>query len=72
MRASIENSGAAFALAGSCTNAAPKEQGSRGIYWSSTRINYESMHYMYLDASNVYPAGAYGRLYGGAIRCVAK
>ena len=72
MRASIENSGAAFALAGYFFNAAPTSQGSNGYYWSSTRGNDTDMYYLYLNTSNVRPAYCYGRHGGLAIRCVLK
>ena len=72
MRASIENSGAAFALAGSFVDAAPVYQGSFGYYWSSTRYNDTLMYLLGLNTSSVYPANSYYRSNGSAIRCVAK
>ena len=72
MRASIENSGAAFALAGYFYNAAPANQGSYGYYWSSTRYDDAYMYSLVPNTSNVYPAFSYGRGRGHAIRCVAK
>ena len=73
MRASIENSGAAFALAGYFSNAAPASQGSYGIYWSSTRYSDLNMYGLrLLDTSSVYPASISSRLSGYAIRCVLK
>ena len=72
MRASIENSGAAFALAGLFSNAAPAIQGSVGVYWSSTRYNDTSMYVLDLNTSNVSPANSYRRGIGYAIRCVLK
>ena len=72
MRASIENSGAAFALAGYFYNAAPADQGSVGYYWSSTRGNATSMYSLYLNTSSVYPADSYYRYIGSAIRCVLE
>ena len=72
MRASIENSGAAFALAGYFFNAAPALQGLLGYYWSSTRYSDTRMYYLYLDTSNVRPAFNISRDYGSAIRCVLK
>ena len=73
MRASIENSGASFALAGLFGTAAPAYQGSRGYYWSSTRSNDSYMCNLYLNTSNVNPAsGSLYRNYGLAIRCVLK
>ena len=72
MRASIENSGAAFALAGYFRNAAPALQGSYGIYWSSTRYVGTVMYGLILDTSSVSPAGNGGRNNGYAIRCVLK
>ena len=73
MRASIENSGAAFALAGSFNNAAPADQGSGGFYWSSTRYDDSYMYVLDLGTSYVFPANSSNRrFYGVAIRCVAK
>ena len=72
MRASIENSGAAFALAGYFSNAAPASQGSYGIYWSSTRYSDSNMDNLRLSTSDVYPASISSRLSGYAIRCVLK
>ena len=72
MRASIENSGAAFALAGNFYRAAPENQGSYGIYWSSTRSLGVNMYYLRLNTSIVYPADDNNRRYGYAIRCVLK
>ena len=70
MRASIENSGAAFALAGLFYSVAPTAQGSYGYYWSSTRSNSSHMYRMYLTTSGVALAGSDSRGYGLAIRCV--
>ena len=72
MRASIENSGAAFALAGFFANAAPARQGSYGFYWSSTRSSDTNMYGLYLNTSNVNPAISDYRISGSAIRCVLK
>ena len=72
MRASIENSGAAFALAGGFLSAAPVGQGSYGDYWSSTRFNDSGMYGLYLYTSGVNPADSFGRYNGLAIRCVLK
>ena len=72
MRASIENSGAAFALVGVFSSAAPDLQGSIGSYWSSTRRSDSGMYSLYLSTSDVYPANSSGRYYGDAIRCVLK
>lgn len=72
MRASIENSGAAFALAGIFLSAAPANQGSDGGYWSSTRNYGANMYVLNLDTSDVYPAGVDNRVDGLAIRCLAK
>ena len=70
MRASIENSGAAFALTGRFDNAAPAGQGSGGYYWSSTRSYDSSMYDLYFSTSSVYPASNDRRYNGYAIRCV--
>lgn len=72
MRASIENSGAAFALASYFNNATPANQGYVGRYWSSTRYSDSSMHDLLLSTSDVYPAGSRNRYIGLAIRCVLK
>ena len=72
MRASIENSGAAFALAGFFGDAAPALQGSDGDYWSSIRNNDTYMYRLTLNTSSVYPADSYYRYIGSAIRCVLE
>ena len=72
MRASIENSGAAFALAGYFSSAAPAGQGSSGNYWSSTRYNGPLMHALGLVTSGVYPATTENRSSGNSIRCILK
>lgn len=72
MRASIENSGAAFALAGYFSDAAPADQGSYGIYWSSTRGNGANMYVLFLNTSIVGPAYGNNRNSGYAIRCVLE
>ena len=72
MRASIENSGAAFAIAGYFYSAAPASQGSDGGYWSSTRRDDTSMYDLRLNTSNVNPADYSSRRRGYAIRCVLK
>ncbi len=72
MRASIENSGAAIALAGDFSNAAPARQGSLGFYWSSTRNSVTNMYLLYLNTSLVSPAVSDYRVNGNAIRCVLK
>ena len=72
MRASIENNGAAFALAGLFGSSTPANQGSYGNYWSSTRSNVTSMYRLRLNTSNVYPAYDNGRYGGFSIRCVVK
>ena len=72
MRAPIASGGAAFALAGIFNNSTPTIQGSYGCYWSSTRNNGSSMHYLGLHTAGVYPANNDYRYYGYAVRCVAK
>lgn len=72
MRASIENSGAAFALAGYFSDAAPADQGSYGVYWSSTRGNGANMYVLFLNTSIVGPAYGNNRNSGYAIRCVLE
>ncbi len=71
-RASIENSGAAFALAGDFNDAAPANQGSYGNYWSSTRNDGTNMYGLGLGTSYVSPVSGSGRRNGYAIRCVLK
>ncbi len=70
MRASIENNGAAFALAGLFYSNTPASQGSYGYYWSSTRNSNTYMYSLSLNTSNVYPANGDNRNGGLAIRCV--
>lgn len=72
MRAPISSGGAAFALAGLFSNAAPVNQSSSGNYWSSTRNNNTNMYLLYLNTSSVTPADDYNRNSGYSIRCVMK
>ena len=72
MRASIENSGAAFALAGYFNRAAPANQGSYGLYWSSTRSDGSCMYNLSFNTSSVSPADRGYRNNGNAVRCVLK
>ena len=71
-RASIENSGAAFALAGSFSNSNPVNQGSRGSYWSSTRYNNSNEYILFLNTSVTAASDDSYRSYGYSIRCVMK
>ena len=70
MRASIENNGAAFALAGRFLNSTPASQGSIGNYWSSTRGNDANMYGLFLYTSSASPANHDGRYCGYSIRCL--
>ena len=75
MRASYEDGGAAFTLAGffsGSSASAPANQGSYGDYWSSTLYGNTSMRIFYLDTSNVLPANSGYRNNGYSIRCVLK
>ena len=72
MRASIENSGAAFALTGSFYDGSPKNQGINGVYWSSTYNLHTGMYDLYLTTSVVNPTSRDNRNVGISIRCVAK
>ncbi|MBQ6487158.1 hypothetical protein IJI89_01870 [Candidatus Saccharibacteria bacterium] len=72
MRASVENGGAAFALAGFFWGMAPDSLGSIGFYWSSTVYNNTNMYYQSIDTSDVNPANNNYRSFGLSIRCVLK
>ena len=69
MRASIENNGTAFALAGYFYSSTAI-QNSYGYYWSSTRYSYTCMYNLGVNTSRVYPANNGDRGLGYAIRCV--
>ena len=74
LRASIDNGGAAFALAGNFYNSLDS-QGRFSGYWSSTR---SSGSYMYSfstssdSSSSVWPTSTSTRYYGHSIRCLLK
>ena len=70
-RAPIASGGAAFALAGIFDASTPVNQGSTGIYWSSTRNSDWLMYTQSLISSGVYPADYYNRGVGIAVRCIA-
>ena len=80
MRASAENGGASFGLAGTLNSSTsgstagkPTNQGTHGYYWSSTQSVYGSSTYtLYMSASTVYPEFYNGRDSGHSIRCVLK
>ena len=57
-------------LSGNVYGGSANDQGSRGKWWSSTRISSTSMCGLYVDASNVYPQSDYSRNYGYSIRCI--
>ena len=73
MRASIANSGAAFALPGYFTSSTANYQGSRGYYWSSTRTSNSSNAYSLLvQSSSVFHNSSSTRNSGRSIRCILK
>ena len=72
MRASVANGGAAFALAGYFYSSTPKDQGSGGYYWSSTRNSNTGMYDLYLDTSSVTPSNYINRGNGYSIRCILE
>jgi uncharacterized protein (TIGR02145 family) len=45
-------------------------QGSYGLWWSSTAVSATVAYYLGFDTSNVYPANNGGKYYGRAVRCV--
>ena len=75
IRASIVNSGAAFAVAGYFYDAALSSKGSIGYYWSSTRFASTSV---YSASVSFYGSGSLSsaltsyRNYGYSLRCVLK
>ena len=71
MRASITNSGAAFALAGYIHNkTAPISHGSNGSYWSSTQSGNTDMYHLSVNAASVWAADYHSRISCYSIRCV--
>lgn len=72
MRASIDNSGAAFALAGDFLQGTPTRQGSDGIFWASTKVTDTGMSALSLRSGSAYPSSSADRNLGASIRCVAK
>ena len=72
MRAPIVDGGAAFALTGYFYNSTPASQGSYGNYWSSTSGDGSVSLRLDLNTSSVSPTSGTYRVYGAAVRCVAK
>ncbi len=72
MRASIDNSGAAFALAGDFLQGTPTRQGSDGIFWASTKVTDTGMSALSLRSGSAYPSSSADRNLGASIRCIAK
>ena len=72
MRASITNGGAAFALAGYFfgRSTTPSNQGTYGLYWSSTRYSKDDVYDLYIDRSSVNPVNSGSNPTGYAVRCV--
>ena len=71
MRAPIADGGAAFALAGTFYDYLCN-QGTDGIYWSSTRKDDLFMYRLYINTSSAYPADDYDRYRRYSVRCVLK
>lgn len=58
-------------LSGYFNNGSPYGQGSNGLWWSSTRINNNTMYGLYANTPTIYPADSSNRSYGYSLRCVA-
>lgn len=61
-----------FTLSGNVYNGSVANQGSIGYFWSSTVNNANFAYHLYLNSSDVYPAGLSDKYYGFSVRCVAK
>ena len=72
MRASINEGGAAFTLAGEFgfNENVSELQSVAGYYWSSNRHDDWNMSFLIVSTSVVYPYNGANRRYGYAIRCV--
>ena len=57
-------------LSGYSLSNSPSNQGSSGIWWSSTRISNRSMNRLNADTSTIYPASSNQRGSGYSLRCV--
>ena len=57
-------------LSGYFNNGSARFQGSYGGFWSSTRDYDDTMYYLYVGTSGIYPANYDGRSYGYSVRCV--
>ena len=61
-----------FTFSGYVRNGSVHEQGSYGLFWSSTVDDASNAYSLYLNSSNVYPTN-YDDRYGGiSVRCVAE
>ena len=70
MRASIANSGAAFALSGGFSDSTPYSTGSWTYYWASTNNSNTAMHDLGISSSSINQIDGSLRYYGQPIRCI--
>ena len=59
-------------LSGNFVSGTADNQGTSGYFWSSTRYNGNSMYFLYVNSSTVYPQSHYNRYNGFSVRCIAK
>ena len=57
-------------LSGNFGKGSAREQGTYGLFWSSTREDDGYMYILRLDSSGVYPSNGYNRSYGYSMRCL--
>lgn len=60
-----------FTLSGYVYNGSVRDQGAKGIFWSSTVGNANEAARMYLSSSSVYPSNINFKSCGHSVRCVA-
>ena len=60
-----------FTLSGYVISSSRTNQGSNGLYWSSTVVSSNYAYDLGLNTSNVYPASNYDKYRGFSIRCIA-
>ncbi|MBQ3445789.1 hypothetical protein IJG29_03670, partial [Candidatus Saccharibacteria bacterium] len=59
-------------LSGYFVNGSAYDQGSYGLFWSSTRRDGNDVYRLSVDASSAYPQYSNWRLYGTSVRCLLK
>lgn len=61
-----------FVLSGNVYTGSVYDQGSYGLFWSSTVLDADYAYHLYLNSSGVYPAYYNGKGFGFSVRCVAE